>query len=122
MKRSPVSADDMALMALPTIASQMPVRFKNGATWDQLSGECKSCGKDINHRCFTGRIARLVESVATVEAVGVCPPCQLVTRFHYRLHDDMRISGLTDKGWAQWKARPTLSARLLGWLSRIMAS
>lgn len=110
--RSPLSGNDRELLAFPSIASQMPVRFANGACWERLDGQCKACGKDIATAYLTGRVARPMESVATVEAVGVCPSCKLVTRFHYRLHDDMRISGPTDEGWATWQVKPSIFDRL----------
>ena len=112
MSRSPLSASDLDLMAQASIASQMPVRFRSGTCWESLDGQCKGCGKDIEPRYFTGRVNRLVESVATVDAVGVCHACRLVTRFHYRLHEDMRVSGLTSDGWAAWQAKPSFIDRL----------
>lgn len=119
--RSPLSAQDKELMALPSIASQMPVRFRNGACWDSFEGQCKACGRSIDQAWFRGRVTRLVESVASVEAVGICHPCGLLTRFHYRLHDDMHISGLTDEGWAKWEFPPTLFGRLCKWLGHLLS-
>lgn len=112
MPRSPLSDSDRELLARPSIESQMPVRFPNGTAWERFDGECKACGQTIAPGRLTGRVTRLLESVATVEAVGVCEPCRLVTRFHYRLHDDMRITGMTDEGWATWRAKPSLMERL----------
>lgn len=106
MSTRPVNEEDRQLMAMPTIASQFPVRFNNGARWDELTGRCKHCSRGIKDSLMTGRLTRLPESVVTVSAVGVCEPCKLVSRFHYRLHDDMRITGPTDGGWATWQARP----------------
>lgn len=116
--QSPLSDCDRALMAMPSIASQMPVQFKSGACWEGLEGVCNGCNQVIANPLMTGRITRLMEPVATVEAVGVCPSCRLLTRFHYRLHDDMRITGMTDKGWATWRAESTAIERLRAWLIR----
>lgn len=121
MRRSPISACDRELMELPSITSQMPVQFKNGACWECLEGQCKACGKNIEPSRLTGRLTRLVDAAATVEAVGVCEPCKLLTRFHYRLHDDMRITGMTDGGWAAWQARPSLIDRLRALAARALA-
>jgi len=112
MSRRPVSDSDRELMALPSIVSQMPVRFRNGAVWERFNGECKACGQTIAGSRLTGRITRLLESVATIEAVGACEPCRLLTRFHYRFHDDMRITGMTDEGWATWRAKRSFMGRL----------
>lgn len=110
--RSALSDNDRELVALPSIASQMPVRFANGACWELFDGQCKDCGKDIASARLTGKVTRPMESVATVEAVGVCPSCKLLTRFYYRLHDDMRVSGPTDEGWATWQAKPSIYDRI----------
>lgn len=118
MSRSPVSASDRELMALPSIASQMPVQFRSGARWECFDGQCNGCGQHIAPAKVTGRLTRLVESVATVEAVGLCAPCKLVTRFHYRLHDDMRITGMTDNGWAMWQVRLSILDRLRAFFAR----
>lgn len=105
-------------MALPSIASQMPIQFRNGARWECFNGQCKGCSRDIAPARVTGRLTRLVDSVVTVEAVGVCAPCKLVTSFHYRLHDSMRITGKTDAGWALWKARPSIFDRMRAFIAR----
>ncbi|TXI24195.1 MAG: hypothetical protein E6Q67_02970 [Roseateles sp.] len=122
LTKRPPAAADIELLSQPAIASQMPVRFDNGACWSSITGQCKSCGQDIPDDRFTGRLSRLVPSVVDVDAVGVCDSCTLLTRFRYRLHDDMHLSGLTDSGWAEWRhrrARPHLQdllGRLPGWI------
>ena len=121
MTVNPISDGDRELMALPSIESQMPVHFKNGACWKNIESQCKGCGRDIVASRFTGRLTRLVESVATVMAIGVCEPCKLVTRFHYRLHDDMRVTGQTEGGWATWRAKPSFLERLRAFISRTFA-
>ncbi|MEJ6003865.1 hypothetical protein [Paucibacter soli] len=94
--KAAIKAGKHPLYAAPVCADAR--RIRNGARWECFDGQCKGCGQDIAPGRVTGRLTRLVESVATVEAVGVCDPCKLVTRFHYRLHDDMRITGMTDDG------------------------
>lgn len=105
MKKREVSTEDLALMALSPIAQQMPVVFGNGARWSGFSGQCKSCGREIEPEQLTGSVARPTASVAVVNAIGVCRPCKLATRFHYRLHDDMRITGMADGRWVTWRPR-----------------
>lgn len=111
-KRVALSEMDREMLTFPTIDSQMPVEFANGTCWDCLTGQCKACGQDIQSARLTGKLTRPLESVVSVEAVGVCPSCKLLTRFHFRLHDDMRISGRTDEGWASWQAKPSIYDRL----------
>lgn len=112
VRKRTLDESDRELMGLPTIGSQMPVEFENGARWECLEGQCKGCGKLIEPSLLTGRVTRVVESVASIDAIGVCHPCALVTRFSYRVHKDMRISGMTEYGWAAWRARPSLIDRI----------
>jgi len=105
LSKKPVSAEDRELMTRSTIASQMPVQFGNGACWTSIDGQCKSCGQNIPPGRLTGTVLRQSKSVAVVEAIGVCVPCKLATRFHYRLHDDMRITGMADGRWVTWRPR-----------------
>ena len=72
---------------------------------------------------MTGAVSRPFSNVAVVDAAGVCQPCKLVTRYFYRLHDDMRITGLDAQGrWVAWQMRPTLSARLRQRLAKFLRS
>ncbi len=42
------------------------------------------------------------EHMAAVEASGACHNCKLITRFVFRLYDDMSISAPTNNGWQRW--------------------
>lgn len=112
-RTTPLSTADRDLLRMPSIASQMPVRMANGATWEALRGECKVCQRTIRDVRLTGRITQVVPTAITIDAVGVCDHCRIATRYHYRLHDDMRITGPTDQGWATWQAQPALGRRLI---------
>ena len=100
----PVSARDKELLEMPSIASQMPVIFPNGAQWCELECECKGCGKALPENLVRGAVVRQNEHMASIEASGVCHECRLLTRYCYRLHDDMR------RTWGGY--RPTLIQRL----------
>lgn len=70
--------------------------------------ECISCKRTLPDMQVHGIVARVWESVASIEAVGICHDCKLVTLYDYRLHDDMRITGLRENGWETWKTPPSL--------------
>lgn len=108
----PVTARDLQLLDMATIASQMPLAFQNGAVWETFKGECKACGQTLPDHCLRGRLSVHNSQMAVVEASGVCYECKLLTRFIYRLHDDMRITGPRDDRWMTWKARPSLIDRI----------
>jgi hypothetical protein len=104
----PLTQRERELLTMPSIASQMPVEFKNGASWVEFVGECKFCNDDIPAALVRGCVSRPLEAVVVVEAIGVCPACRIATPFLYRLHDDMRLTGPREDGWKTWGAEPTL--------------
>ena len=108
----PLTPRDLELLKMPTIASQMPVSFTNGAIWSDLKGECKNCGCELPDHSVRGHVAQQTPKMFSVEAVGVCDSCRLITRFLYRLHDDMRITGPRDGRWQTWMPRSTLFERV----------
>lgn len=93
---------DRDLLAMPAISSQMPVTFENGAKWYELMGECKGCGHELPDNLVRGMVTRQTPHMVSVEAAGICHECKLVTRFVYRLHDDMKITGPRDGKWLTW--------------------
>lgn len=109
----------MDLLSRADIASQLPVAFANGMVWREVTGDCNRCGQEIPAACFRGVVARPLASVATVEAVGVCG-CGAITCFHYRLHDDRRITGPDRAGrwrtWTQDQQRKPLWLSVLAWV------
>lgn len=114
------SERDEEVLAGPCLADQFPVTFANDATWVSLDGCCVGCRTEIPMKDMRGFVTRPMSTVAVVEAIGVCRKCGVGTRFFYRLHDDMSISGLHGKGtWGRWQAQPTLKGYLqlgLRWL------
>lgn len=121
MNRRPLLVRDTELLAAPTIASQMPVVLANGARWESFAGHCSGCGLPVERDLMTGMVSRPFANVAVVEAAGQCKPCNLVSRYSYRLHEDMRITGRDAEGrWATWLARPTLAALARRWLAKFL--
>jgi hypothetical protein len=118
---SPLRQRDRELLAMPSVMSQFPVAFANTAVWEEFDGDCSCCGKTIQRDHVRGCVVRPIPGVATVEAAGVCGDCKLVTRFDYRLHDDMRLTGQREDGWQTWKATPTIWERLVSMFKRPLA-
>lgn len=118
--RRPATDAERALLEAPSIASQLPIIFDNKAQFDSIEAKCLSCDQPIAPDQLRGTITRPIPGVAVVDAVGYCKTCNLVTPAHYRLHDDMRLSGRTrDGSWAQWQMRPARRSRIgrfLRWL------
>lgn len=113
------SARDLELLAMPTIASQMPVVFANGAEWHSLKCECRGCGKVLPPEQVCGAVVLQNAHMVSVEASGVCHSCRVLTRYVYRLHDDMRITGPREDGWHTWGGRsPSLFQRVMSAFGR----
>lgn len=108
-----LTARDCELMDMPTIASQMPIQFANGAAWEAFDGECATCKQFLPAGMVVGMVSRPTPTVAVVEAIGVCGVCQKATRYFYRLHDDMRLSGLRDGRWKEWRPKKSLFDRFV---------
>lgn len=105
---APPTERDLEVLSAPSLAGQFPVLFPNGRSWTAVDGRCSGCKGALKMACMRGTVTRPMPTVAVVEAIGVCTRCQVGTRFFYRLHDDLSISGLHGKGdWGRWQARPT---------------
>lgn len=96
------SERDFELLDMPTVSSQLPVRFDNGAEWDKFKGECQGCGRELPDDALHGAVVRQTASMYSIEASGVCTDCMLLTRFVFRLYDDMRITGPRGGQWLTW--------------------
>lgn len=113
MTTSALTARDLELLKMPSIETQMPIAFANGAVWTEFDGYCLGCNSKMPRDTIFGAINRPIPSTAVIEAIGVCKPCRLASRYDYRFHDDMRITGQRDDGWQTWKSEPTLAARCI---------
>ena len=118
---SPLTPRDRELLAMQPLMAQFPVAFGNNAVWEEFDGECLCCGKTLRREFVRGIVVRPIPSVAVLEAAGICVDCRRVTRFDYRLHDDMRLTGQREDGWKTWRANPTLWDRFTSLFQRLLA-
>lgn len=105
MARTGLSDEDKALLALPPMHTHLPIVFASGYKLIEFCGECIRCKRQIEPALFRGRIDRTFERVAIIQAVGACHHCRLLTRFNYRVHDDLSITGVRDGRWRRWESR-----------------
>ena len=47
---------------------------------EEMDSECNACGKTLSHEVFRGLVSRPIETVAVIEAVGVCDACSLSSK------------------------------------------
>jgi hypothetical protein len=114
--------------ALPTLASGFPLVFASGARWNEFTGYCARCEKPIEPDNLRGNVIpwgldyrNVTAKVYVVDSLGYCPRCKLLTPFHYRLHEDMSMTGEKDGGWVCWPPpKPSLWARVLKFLKRAL--
>lgn len=105
-----ITAREKMLMGMPSIASQLPVKFKNGMRWDDFAGECNICEKNIDNESIRGLVTVVNDTTATLEAVGICQRCNVATAFHCRFHGDATMSWLGANGaWYRTKKPSRLS-------------
>jgi len=117
-----ITARDLELWRMPSIQQQMPVVFSKDARWDEYDGHCASCGERIPAQDLRGIVRHPLATVAEIEAVGVCHGCRLVTRFLHRLHEDMRVTGLTRGGWGEWHPCPSWTTRLRAGIRAVLVA
>lgn len=93
---------DLQLLEMAPLASYLPLTYRNGACWESLKCECQGCDKPLDDNLVRGIVVKHGDHMVAVEASGVCHECRLITRFVFRLYDDMRLSALTKNGWETW--------------------
>ncbi|KAI3488603.1 hypothetical protein L1887_47372 [Cichorium endivia] len=49
---------DLDLLAMPSIASQLPVCFENKTAWHEFVGECRGCNQPIPDEHLRGAVTR----------------------------------------------------------------
>jgi hypothetical protein len=110
--------------ALPALSASFPLVFADGARWDELTGHCGRCSRPIEADNLKGSASawwsKLGPFVYDVRAFGYCPECRLLTPFHYRMHQDMSMTGLMDGEWCRWRSpvRTSLVRRVISALVR----
>lgn len=119
-KTKPLSDREMALLRMPSIASQLPVGFENGAEWEHLTGMCNICCEEIPDDLLRGAVTKPRSDLVVVEAMGICRVCMVATPFLYRFHADMRITGICGGKWRTWKPRPSWGDRLRALFSKYL--
>ena len=117
---TPVTPRDLELFEMPTVISQFPIAFANGSECEEMDGECNACGKTLSREILRGLVSRPIETVAVIEAVGVCDTCKVFTRFYLRIHDDLRVTAPRENAWRTWHPEPSFLERLFLWLRNLM--
>jgi hypothetical protein len=92
--------------ALPTIVSQFPLVFGNGARWETMAVRCSRCDTAISGDAFRGHVTRPFGAAFLMEAFGLCE-CGALTRASYRFLPDMTMVGRSprDGAWSVWAAK-----------------
>ncbi len=75
---------------------QLPITLNNGRSVPTVHITCDGCGGQISGDRVRGRVVRSLQHVVTIEANGLCEPCNRLTPIHCRF----RASG--DKTFIEW--------------------
>ena len=118
VETTPLTEVQRATLRMPSIQSQMPIRFRNGARLDTFNGTCSQCGQTLHMGHLHGSVVmHNGDSMAEVIAMGKCSPCNLFVPFRYRVYQDMRFAGFNQQGvWSEWKMRLTPKGQFKKWV------
>lgn len=110
---NPISPRTRALLDCPTIASQFPIRFKDGGGFPMFNAYCAQCNDPLDHEHIRGNVTMHNDDTAIVDAAGACMKCKIATPVNYRFHSDGTATGISPRD-AKWTAyRPSIGRRLL---------
>lgn len=120
--------------AHPSIAGCFPLTLPGGGKVDTFSGHCAKCDEEIPDADLRGSVIKVIPTVATISAVGLCRKCSCLTPFHHRIRavdGHLQSEWIGDAGrWVKrsWKDTPKpgmLAAwfrKLFEWLKQRMAN
>lgn len=94
----PMTQEQRDRLEMPSICSQLPLHFANGFRLEGFEGSCSICNTPIKPVNLHGSIVRPFESVAIIEAIGICLPCKIAVPFFMRVKDDGTIESRDSKG------------------------
>lgn len=114
-----VNERDRELMRMDSIASQMPIHFSSGLQIEEFTGCCFRCGVKFTGGDLHGKVATgFGVEVATIEAAGVCPSCNVLTIFASRIYADGRFTSLLGHKWVTRQIEMS-KTRPHGWLQKM---
>ncbi len=107
------------------VMDAFPLTFTNGALMQEFHGECFRCESRIPVIDFRGTVTQPIPKVVTIEAMGLCRECMLLTPFLARIRDDFTLEYIenTTQQWVSIRpAPPTLWKRAVQFLHRTLRS
>lgn len=89
-----------------SLAAQFPVRLVNGKVVPAINLTCSCCGRRLPEDAVHGRVFQSLPHVVTVEANGLCEPCNRLTHLdcRFRASDDLTTIEWLGSG-GRWMAR-----------------
>jgi len=102
---NPISDGQFQTLSMPTIESQLPLKYANGYVLEIFEGNCSICDTRIKPQNLHGSIKVPFPSIAIIEAVGMCHSCKVAIPFFMRVRDDGSTDWRDSKGnWVIGKA------------------
>jgi len=105
--------------------NQFPIVLKNGKSVPGMHVICNNCGNHISGDRLRGRVIPSLPHVVTIDANGVCEPCDRLTHIDCRFRasgDEALIEWLGSTGL--WQAReyrqPTLTEKITKRVRRLL--
>jgi hypothetical protein len=105
------------------VMEAFPILFKSGSRLQEFHGNCLRCDVQIPVMDLRGSLTLPLPSVVTIEAIGLCRECMLLTPFLARIRDDLTLEFIDNES-RQWvcvkPTGPTARERLVRLLSRFL--
>lgn len=100
------------VFSMPTLASQLPVKFPDGVAIHNLEVSCPVC--ETHSGCEDIRAA-VVEAVnmATIKGYLCCQKCKNISPIHARMYPDGKVESQKDDTWNEAEFHPM--SRLDAW-------
>lgn len=104
----------------PRLDKVLPLTSPCTTVIQDLDCECPSCNKPIPAGAVAVDVTRPLPTVLSVNAIGVCPDCRLMTRFLMRFRQDGSWDSLRGKNWVrgQFECPDPAWWDLVGWWNR----
>lgn len=106
----------------PPLGASFPITLANGVRVPVPRGVCSRCRQVIDPADVHGRVSWPIQTVAVVDAAGLCRPCSVMTELHVRFRsvdNTFRAEARRPDGggWVAVQPPPlTLRQRLGRWL------
>lgn len=89
-----------SILQQPSLASQLPFRFKNGTSMQIISTNCSQCNSEISQENIRGTLVEQNTMTVSLEGHGLCFECHCMSPISARFNNDGTVRY---KEGGEWK-------------------